>query len=354
MRRLFIQDSESPPTLSKLLILVIGIIFALVISDWLLGRFLPLITIERPFIMRFENVPGVQALWKYSEAGIKPVIFTGSSQVYTGISPHVFDDHLKTIAGQDVRSVNVSVLGSAAIIQRDLIKNFFIPYHPQIIFYGVEMRALRWEAQIAEGATFVSDFRNKAVGYAVSRESDFERGLLLWLLEYSNWARYRDNMREWLTGTREINQGPYISSGVDDVGYAPFPNVVGQDTANMPQFIPFAASDQTKQLMIDIGTICKQSSIQCILLNMPLHEISYQHISDAEESQYRQLLQDAGLTIWDFNTKACREALGDTSFINMNHLNSQGAEVFSKMLADAYAQAFFNVPIKGNASCATF
>jgi hypothetical protein len=354
MRHLFIQDSESPRTLKKLVIVVVGILITLAISDWLLGRILPLFTIEPPFIMRFENVPGVEALWRYSEAGIKPVIFTGSSQVYTGISPHIFDDRVKTISGHEVQSVNASVLASVITIERDLIRNLFIPNHPQVIIYGIEMRAVKTE-WLSEDFFSLSDFKNKAVGYAVTRESIFERDLLLWLLQHSNWARYRDNMREWLTGSREINQGAngYISGGVDDRGYAPFPNTPSQNTDNKGQFVPFSVADSTRQMMIDLGTTCKQSGVQCILLNMPLHQISYQFITDEEETQYRQLIQEAKLPIWDFNTPACRTELGDASFFNMNHLNSAGAVVFSEMLAGVYAQVFFNIPVSGNASCAT-
>jgi len=352
MRRLFIQDSESPRTFARLVTLLVGIVIALIISDRLLGSLLPLITREPPFIMRFENVPGVQALWRDSEAGIKPIIFTGSSQVYTGVSPHIFDDHIKEISGQEVYSVNASVLASIITIERDLIRNLFIPNHPQVILYGIEMRAVKTES-LSEDFFSLTDFKNKAVGYAVTRESTIERDLLLWLLEHSNWARYRDNFREWLTGSREINQGNYIGQGVDDVGYAPFPNVPSQDTTNNGQFVPFSVADTTRQMMVDLGTTCNQSGVQCILINMPLHQVSYQFITDEEESQYRQLLTEAKLPIWDFNTPTCRETLGDSAFFNMNHLNSDGAVVFSKMLADIYAQVFFNIPLSGNATCAT-
>jgi hypothetical protein len=353
MRHLFMQDSESPRTFGKLFTLAVGVLIALVISDWLIGRVLPYITAEPPFILRFENVPGIEALWRFSEANLKPIVFTGSSQVYAGISPHVFNDHIKSITGQTVQSVNVSLFGSVVTIERDFIRNLILPNHPQIVLYGIEMRALKSEG-FSEDYIVVSDFKNKPLGYALSRESFLERGLLLWLLQHSNLVQYRDNLRGWLTGARKINQGVY-SSSVDDLGYAPFPNTSSQNPDNIQtQFIPFHRDDLADQMMVDIETSCKQSGVQCILLNMPIHQIAYQYISPQEEAQYQQILKDADLPIWDFNTANCRALLGDENFYNVNHLNSNGAIVFSKMIAEVYASAFFNIPVSGNATCAAF
>src|SRR3954465_1892682 len=98
MRLSSIFSSDSPRTLRKLLNLMLIVIILLLLSDWLLGRLLPLITLEPPFILHLENVPGVEKLWQFSEAGIKPVVFTGSSQTYAGISPHLFNDQIKAIS----------------------------------------------------------------------------------------------------------------------------------------------------------------------------------------------------------------------------------------------------------------
>jgi hypothetical protein len=356
MRRLFIQDSESTRTFGKLLRLVVGVLIALVISDFLLGRVLPFITTEPPFILRFENVPGVEALWKFSEAGIKSIIFTGSSQTYAGISPHDFDNHIKAISGRDVNSVNVSVLASIVTIQRDLIHNLLIPNHPQIILYGIEMRAAR-EAFLQEEFFSIKDFKNKALGYALSQASDAERNSLLWFLRHSNWARYRDNFRQWLTGAPLIDEKLRILAQPDDLGYAPFPNTFSDSPAPdniLYQFTPFKLSDLARQMMVDIGTDCDQSGVQCILLNMPLHQSAYQYITAEDEAQYEQLLQAAGLPIWDFNTAQCRAVFGNKNFFNINHLNSNGAVLFSQMIADVYAQVVWGIPIQGDANCATF
>ncbi len=352
MLRSFIRDSEPRRTVRKLVTLLLSVLFMLVASDWIFGRLVPYITREQPFILRYENVPGVQALWDFSEKGIKPIVFTGSSQLYTGMSPHLFIDHIKAITGQDIHAVNVSVFGSVATIQRDLIRNLIIPNHPQIIIYGIEMRALVPAAQ-DENSYFVSDFRNKSVGYAVSRSSALETNVLLWLLQHSTIAKYRDNIREWLTGTRLINQVETGSSPSDDLGYAPFPNTFSQNAGNITtQFLPFTATDTTQQMMIDIGNICRQNGVSCILLNMPLHQLSYQYISAAEEALYQTLLKKAGLPIWDFDTESCRNLLGDTAFYNLNHLNSNGAEIFSGLVADVYAKVFYDVDITSDARCA--
>ncbi len=354
MRRLFIQDSKSSTTLRNLLNLLVMVTVAILVSDWLFGRLLPYITTEPPYILRLENVPGVESLWKYSEADIKPIVFTGSSQTYAAISPHLFNDRIKALTGQDIQSVNVSLFGSVITIQNNFIRDLIIPSHPKIIIYGIELRALMPASQ-KDDAYVINDYKNKAIGYELTQPTNSERDLLVWLLRHSNWLRYRDNLREWLTGAREINQGGYFLSVVDDLGYAPFPNSFSQDASYIQaQFVPFTVTDSTRQLMLDLQKNCQQNEVQCILMNMPIHSLAYQYIIPEQEALYRDLLKQSGLPIWDFDTEACRTMLGDTNFFNLNHLNARGSQLFSKMVADVYAQVFFNVPITGNAKCATF
>ncbi len=350
MRRLFIQDSESPHTIPKLLPVILGVFICLIVIDRTFGLILPGLTIEPPFILRLQNVQGVERLWAMNVANIKPIVFTGSSEMHMGVSPHVFNDQIKTTTGQAVDSVNVSVWGSVANIQHDLIPNLIVPNHPQIVIYGVEMRAL---LPAAQNGIEANDFWNKPLGYAVSSPSSLERDMLLWLMQNSNLVRYRDNLREWLTTKREINQIGYSETAVDDLGYFYQEGFLDRNPKVLTdEFVPFTADEQTRQLMVDIGTTCKKSGVQCILLNMPLHETAYEYITTEDEATYQSVLKEAGLPIWDFDTEKCRSALGDASFYNLNHLNAAGAEIFSKWVADVYAQMFFNQPVTGDATCA--
>ncbi|MCA0457454.1 MAG: hypothetical protein LCI00_26035 [Chloroflexi bacterium] len=350
MRRLFMQDFESPRNLRHLALLVALVVVTFVAGDWLLGRLLPLITIEPPFILRFQNVQGVEKLWDFAAEGIEPIVFTGSSQIYSGLSPHIFNDRIKAISGTTVNSVDITVWGGVITIQHDLIRNFILTHHPQRIIYGIEMQALL--PSLLNGHT-VEDFRNKAFGYAISRESSFERSLLLWLLEHSNWVRYRDNFREWLTGTRRINQLEYPPNSVDDLGFYNEPKIADRDPITIQVgFAPFTATDAVRQLVADIGVTCRNSGVQCVLLNMPIHPLAYDYIASETEKDYQTTLRVAGLDIWDFNTPDCQALLGDSSFYNLNHLNTQGAERFSRMVADVYASVFYGVPITSDATCA--
>lgn len=350
MRGLFIQDTESSRTIPKVLILLLGIFVCLIIADRAFGLILPRLTIEPPFILRLQNVQGVERLWNMNAANIKPVVFTGSSEMHMGISPHVFNDQLKATTGQTVDSVNVSVWGSVANIQHDLIPNLIVPNHPQVVIYGVEMRAL---LPAAQNGIEANDFWNKPLGYAVASSSSLERNILYWLMQNSNIVRYRDNVREWLTTKREINQIGYSETAVDDLGYFYQDGILDRNPKVITdEFVPFSVTDQTRQLMADIGTTCNQEGVQCVLLNLPLHEMAYQYIKPEDETAYQSVLKAAGLPIWDFDTEKCRTLLGDASFYNPNHLNAAGAEIFSKWVADVYAQAFFNQPVQGDAVCA--
>lgn len=350
MRRLFIQDSESPRTIPNLLMVIVGIVVCVVILDRVSGRVLPHLTIEPPFILRFQNVTGVEQLWKFQEDGVQPIVFIGSSQLHMGISPHTFNDRIKALTGQDVKSVDISLWGGMITTEHELIQNLVIPSRPQVIIYGIEMQALMPRLQ---NGVSVEDFRNKPLGYAVSSQSTLERNVLLWLLRNSNLFRYRDNVREWLTGIRQVNQLGYPPNMVDDLGHFIDPSIYDRDPATIIQgFTQFTVTDDTRRLMVSVGDNCRQNKVQCILLNMPLNEISYQYITPSDEKIYADLLHEAGLPIWDFNTKACREMLGDSSFYNLNHLNAGGAELLSPLVADVYANVFYNMSLSSNAKCA--
>lgn len=351
MLRSFMLSSESHRTFRKLWFLLFSTLITLVVIDRLAGYFVRFITNEPPSILRLENVMGIEKLWDYSASGFEPVVFTGSSQTYNGIYPATFNSQIKDTVGENVQSVNLSVWGAVATIQRSLIENLIIPNHPKAILYGIEMRAMLPTSQ-DENSVWVSDFRNKPLGYAVSQQSSIERDILLWLLQNSNLVRYRDNLRDWLTGTRAVQKN-LAAAFINDVGYAPSNIAFSTDeTVIKTQFTPFSATPETQQILVDIMISCKQNHIPCILVNMPLHKLAYQFISQQEENLYLDLLKKSGLPIWDFNNDDCRTILGDGSFLNLNHLNSNGGEMLSRMIADMYAQTFFDKPISGNAKCA--
>ncbi len=350
----FIFQPESNWTLRQLVLTAVAVVVILVVSDWLLGRLIRYITAEPPFLLRLENMPGVEALWRFSEAGIKPIVFTGSSQTYSGISPHVFDTRIKAISGQDVKSVDVTFLGSVATIERDLIRNLIIPNHPQVVVYAIEMRALNPESQ-DERNEAVSDFRNESLGYALSQDSAAFRDFLIWLLKHSNWIRYRDNFHQWFTGQRGINQEHFFQITIDDVGYSPGmsrfmpdPNVI------KTQFIPFGRSETVQKALGDIAANCQQTGTTCVLLNMPIHPMAYEYIKPEEETLYKDVLKEAGLPVWDFNTSSCHLVFKDELFLDLNHLNSKGADKFSAMIADVYANRFLNTPLLKDQICGEY
>ena len=349
MHPLFISSSDATRTLRKVAFTLLAVAVLLVVLDQSVGVLIRRISNEPPFILRQQNVSGVQALWRIEDQGVAPIIFTGSSQGHMAFSPHVFNDQVTVLTGQTVQSVNVSVWGSVLTIQRDLIRNLMLPAHPKAIFYGIEMRAALPEAQKGDA---VKDFRNKPLGYALTA-STAERDLLLWLLRHSNLFLYRDNLRDWLTGTRAINDVGYDMSSVDDLGYFRDPTVSIRDPASITtNFIPFTMDAPTRQILVDIKTSCDQVQTVCILLNLPLHEQSYQYISAAEEALYQDLLHGVGLPIWDFNTPACRTALGDASYYNLNHLNAAGAEKLSTWIAAVYVRTQIGQPAADASTCA--
>lgn len=350
MRRLFMPDSESPRNALSLVRVVLAVIPLLLAVDVAAGIIIPRLTIEPPFFLRFQNVQGVEKLWELADAGIHPVVFTGSSQLHGGVSPRVFNARLAEVSGKTIDSVNVSIWGSVTSIQQILIPNLLIPNHPQAVIYGIEMQAL---LPVVQNNYIIDDFINKPLGYALSRSSALERDSLVWLIRHSNLVGYRDNLREWLTAARPINSLGNALTAIDEYGHFIADSVQNREpNVILGSFAPFYTDDTIPPRLATIRTACQQAGVPCILLAMPLHELAYTYIPQEAVDLYYRVLGESGLTVWDFDTEACRAVLGDSSFYNLNHLNESGALLFSQMVADVYANVFYDVPITGDAVCA--
>lgn len=337
MSRLFISGSKSPGTLRPLLLtLGISTLLLFLLDQSAAPIMIRLFGPPANLFGEDHNLPGVETLWQIQDTGLHPIVFTGSSEMQLGISPHLFDNQMQALTGVSTLSVNVSFVGASPIITRDVMKSLILPAKPPVVIYGIEMRALHETAR-----QWITLLANAPMGFALSLQPGIEQETIFWLGRHSAFFRYRDNVRNWLNGGATGN-AVLVS---DDRGFIEVQgqgNFVAATGIFRGQVTPFQTDDDMRRAFDEIGSLCRQSEIKCIVVNMPLHRLAYNYFTPADESAYRKLLlsmtMDNKLPLWDFDTAICRSYLGDESFYDLNHLNGVGATKLTQAMANLYAR----------------
>ena len=160
MRPSSTTDSK-PLTVRRLLLTLVYAVVALVVVDQVIGVVAFFVVPEPPILVNdFISTWGLDQFWHLTDSGVKPIVFTGSSTVYYGVSPHVFDNRVQQLTGTQPVSMIAGATGEIASWARDLIKNIFIPRGTTAIIYATEMRAY------AERGSDAS-WQQSALGYAM-------------------------------------------------------------------------------------------------------------------------------------------------------------------------------------------
>lgn len=334
MKRFLVTESKPRLTLRDLALTLALALAIFVVSDQMSAPVMTLIFKNPPLVFgEHPNIPGVDALWRMTEANIRPIVFTGSSQMQLGVSPHLFDDQVALLAGTQTVSVNVSFAGSAPLTIRDVLQTIIIPAAPTAVIYGVEMRAFNTHTDEA-----INNFVRSPLGYAFHLQTGIEKNTLLWLGQHSTFFRWRDDVRELLNGgtVREFWQT------TDDRGFTVAAGRERQSNAYSLGFVPFYPNADMRSAFTSILKLCRSVPLRCIIVNMPILEDAYKEITQDTENVYLGMLQDmtkdSQVPIWNLNTPTCRAFLGDESFYNLSHLSPIGANKLTRAIAALYVE----------------
>jgi hypothetical protein len=287
---------------------------------------------------------GIDQFWKLLDAGITPIVFSGSSTLLTALSPHTFDEQVAVRSNSAVTSVNISLVGSRPLLSSVLSKNVIFPEHPSIFFYGIELRALNDDTD--DSIRLASP-----LGYSLAQESALSRTLLLLLLRRSGFIRYRNFIQGWLA----TGQLPGYSPTTDDPGFISLTGMLkGREYEYATQRWPFPkASSLQHEALKQMAIECRQQQVPCIFIGMPMSAESYKHILPQDSENYREelklIVKDTQIPIWNFDTPECRDLFDSTLFMDTVHLNNNGASVFSSMMATLYVERIEQHPTDNNA-----
>src|SRR5437870_3869081 len=99
MKPLFMLDSNGGSngrlTMRKVALTMLWVVIVLAVSDPIVVRLASRFYPEPPYILLdLPSFYGLDRFWQMTESGQKPIVFTGSSMVFHGVSPHVFDSSI--------------------------------------------------------------------------------------------------------------------------------------------------------------------------------------------------------------------------------------------------------------------
>lgn len=307
----------------------------------------PLLWHRREVAVKLQQVERLRA------ASPIDVLFVGSSNAYSGISPTAFDQAHQATTGQTIVSYNAG-LAALPIATVDLFveRVFADAAAPKALVVILTPRDMNQNNPV--NRDLHTEATASAYGQALLADG-WPAGLTRFLLEHSFLFRYRNTLTlALLNGFRSPETLPtvYENPPFDSRGYAAIlasmsEHVTGeahtQELANavlaMREFDPtehIAALERMVQF-------CHARGIRLAMVNMPMHTYmmsGFEH-PEADYQRYLDAVQAVSsryqVPFWDMNASPYREQFGDDDFGDLIHLNDQGAQKASRILAALYA-----------------
>jgi hypothetical protein len=287
----------------------------------------------------------VQVFRLHQMAASGPVdcIFVGSSMVRSGIQPAAFADGYRQQTGESLRCFTFGLSGltaSAAGMLADYLVN---TYHPRLLIYGVSPR----------------DFNEAVVTQAFSGRQlarldwmKYQRGafnITGWMFARLHAFQYAYFFRDGLTPSfaDKLDRRRAFESQLDPDGYAPSDHVMSwpispaerdhitrlyqdykplpEELAGLQRIIDLHESGKTRLVLVEVPFY---PDIVTQLLGLELY--------DTFNQQVESYASPAGVPYWP---TTLLDLIPPEGWYNLNHLNTTGAETFSRWLGDKVGAA---------------
>jgi hypothetical protein len=270
-------------------------------------------------------------------------LFLGSSEVYRGLDPVLFEDVFLAGTGRDLLCFNFGVKGLDPVGAAVLAKVLVDRYHPALIFYGLDVP--NFTANSAPG------FRGDVEARAWTQYEMGKPNVAGWLIDHSYALRDYLVIRNWprLTFWEQLALGPQAEAETDRLGFGPVdrtgtglnePPGPAEKAATLAGMLSnFVISQEeldafARLLAIDPGT-------KVLVVEMPLHPGFMQFFGNGWGDYERGLgaaqavagrehvilLPTTGLTL-----------IPDSGWLSRNHLNRSGATLFTRWFATTLTQ----------------
>jgi hypothetical protein len=272
------------------------------------------------------------------------VLFVGSSEVFTGIDPEMFDAEVKRLTGEQVISYNAGLNAFSAVTTSAFTQAVFSGItSPSVIVYGVaprDMNANSRERMAMDSAVVSAPL---AAAYMDNSLRNRAQRFLL-----KNWYLYR------YSSALELALGDWLGRPYkrDDVSSISQRGFWTEDTRRMDDVIPgkerrrylaliehFEMGGEPVEALVDLIDYCETNGFRLVIYNAPQDAYVYDLFDggradyDAYVRTIRALIDEHGAEFIDMQTAVDEGQIERGDFRNLNHLNLYGARKLSALLA---------------------
>jgi hypothetical protein len=285
----------------------------------------------------------VYRLGEYAADGPVDCIFLGSSMVRSGIQPATFADAYRQQTGESLRCFTFGLSGLTASAAGLLADYLVHTYHPRLLIYGVSPRDFN-EAVVVEA--FSSDQLARLDWMQYERGAFNVTGWMFARLRAFQYAYfYRDGLTPGFAA--KLDERRTAESELDPDGYAPSDHVLSwpirpaekdhitrlyEDYKPLPEELAglqrIIARDQSGQTRLVLVEAPFYPDIVTQLLGVK----TYQDFNRQIESY----AAPAGVPYWP---TTLLDLIPLEGWDNLNHLNTTGAEIFSRWLGEQIGAA---------------
>jgi hypothetical protein len=270
-------------------------------------------------------------------------IMMGDSTVMTDFAPIPFAESYQAQTGEELICYNFGVGALTAVGLSTLAQILSQEYSPQLLIVGVQ--ALNFTVPPEDQG--IADLSNLPW-------AQYKLGIFTpegWLYEYSHFYRYLTVLGQLITLTIPYQEVMQSASGDEVVlkeGYYPLENPGLFDVSNLPHpknehpyiehyfaaLTSFQLLPENLEALDEIMTL-NRSTARIILVEMPVPETFYTFFGQ-DEQDYKTFIetvsQKAAAQDVSFWTMGDSQEIPSSVWFNYNHLNVEGAPIFSHWL----------------------
>jgi len=261
-------------------------------------------------------------------------IFIGSSMVDRGIVPRVFEAAYQQRSGQSIRCFNLGAAGLSTTLATDLARIVSRRYRPGLLIFSA------LPATDRQGRTLERIYTE----HPWVRYQNGMPSVAGWLMEHWTLLRYVLRLRIWLQQPRLSDKLLQTERSIAATGFTPFSGQVSDPEASKArlgrQLQDFAVAPRH---LAALDELLLRPPVESILvLEMPVSRDYISLFPNGRQDFERMLAAAAGsaarhqAALW-FTSD--RGLIADDGWYNLNHMNADGAEAFSRWLGGRLADA---------------
>lgn len=300
----------------------------------------------------FEPLEGASdVMWSdYMKEESLDMIYTGSSFSLRAFNPYVIDEILGTDSfnmGTPSQAINQTYVAIKTAIEEHDIDTVVLainfsslesdwPVAAKVAFYRAKAQNESFIDRVKDTLWFMLDEDNRGECTSINF-------LFPWIYNHVGLDRYNimKNIKAKVTGVAESNisendpESVYVGKGfgyyVGQVDY----NSVGNDNSFTSYTNVF--STEAFEVIRDIISVCKENEVELIAVNVPrpvFDVLSYGEEYAVKHDRLSQEFTENGVEYYDFNfVKPEIMEIKENYFVDMEHLNEEGANQFSAAFA---------------------